>query len=129
MRPPAPSAPISRTRSTPTPCTVPTRWRTPRSRSRTSSRLPTSTAADLDAGRKLTDARAIAIELVPASVAGTGDRARAADAHAVNVPAADGTGSKTNLFDLDRASLERFFEQELGEKKFRAHQVMKWIHH
>ncbi len=37
--------------------------------------------------------------------------------------------SKTNIFDFDRASLERFFEQELGEKKFRAHQVMKWIHH
>ena len=36
---------------------------------------------------------------------------------------------KTNLFDLDRASLERFFEDTLGEKKFRAHQVMKWIHH
>ncbi|BDU16364.1 23S rRNA (adenine(2503)-C(2))-methyltransferase RlmN [Lysobacter auxotrophicus] len=37
--------------------------------------------------------------------------------------------SKMNLFDLDRASLERFFEETLGEKKFRAHQVMKWIHH
>ncbi|HJW47058.1 MAG TPA: 23S rRNA (adenine(2503)-C(2))-methyltransferase RlmN [Lysobacter sp.] len=36
---------------------------------------------------------------------------------------------KTNIFDFDRASLERFFEEELGEKKFRAHQVMKWIHH
>ncbi len=36
---------------------------------------------------------------------------------------------KTNLFDLDRVSLERFFEESLGEKKFRAHQVMKWIHH
>ncbi|MDR7135767.1 23S rRNA (adenine2503-C2)-methyltransferase [Lysobacter niastensis] len=36
---------------------------------------------------------------------------------------------KMNLFDLDRASLERFFEETLGEKKFRAHQVMKWIHH
>ncbi|MDQ2702207.1 MAG: 23S rRNA (adenine(2503)-C(2))-methyltransferase RlmN [Pseudomonadota bacterium] len=35
----------------------------------------------------------------------------------------------TNVFDLDRVSLERFFEEELGEKKFRAHQVMKWIHH
>ena len=35
----------------------------------------------------------------------------------------------TNVFDFDRASLERFFEEELGEKKFRAHQVMKWIHH
>ena len=39
------------------------------------------------------------------------------------------TDSRTNVFDFDRASLERFFEEELGEKKFRAHQVMKWIHH
>ena len=39
------------------------------------------------------------------------------------------TDSRMNIFDLDRASLERFFEEELGEKKFRAHQVMKWIHH
>src|SRR3546814_15680907 len=39
------------------------------------------------------------------------------------------TQAKTNIFDFDRASLERFFEQELGEKKFRAHQVMKWIPH
>ncbi|WP_240099292.1 23S rRNA (adenine(2503)-C(2))-methyltransferase RlmN [Thermomonas flagellata] len=36
---------------------------------------------------------------------------------------------KTNIFDFDRARLERFFQDELGEKKFRAHQVMKWIHH
>src|SRR3546814_9186757 len=36
---------------------------------------------------------------------------------------------RTNVFDLDRVSLERFFEEELGDKKFRAHQVMKWIHH
>jgi len=34
-----------------------------------------------------------------------------------------------NLFDLDRVSLENFFEYKLGEKRFRAHQVMKWIHH
>ena len=39
------------------------------------------------------------------------------------------TDSRMNIFDLDRASLERFFEEELGEKKFRAHQVIKWIHH
>jgi 23S rRNA (adenine2503-C2)-methyltransferase len=39
------------------------------------------------------------------------------------------TDSRTNIFDFDRASLERFFEEDLGEKKFRAHQVMKWIHH
>ncbi len=41
---------------------------------------------------------------------------------------AAGSG-RTNLFDLDRVSLEDFFEQRLGEKRFRAHQVMKWIHH
>src|SRR5688500_7056913 len=67
----------------------------------------------------MTDVRTIAVEHVPAAMAGTGDRARAPG----------GARSKTNLFDLDRASLEQFFEQELGEKKFRAHQVMKWIHH
>ena len=39
------------------------------------------------------------------------------------------SGSRTNIFDLDRVSLEDFFEQTLGEKRFRAHQVMKWIHH
>ena len=36
--------------------------------------------------------------------------------------------NRVNLFDLDRAGLESFFES-IGEKKFRAHQVMKWIHH
>lgn len=36
---------------------------------------------------------------------------------------------KQNLLDLDRAGLERFFEETLGEKRYRAHQVMKWIHH
>ena len=35
---------------------------------------------------------------------------------------------KQNLLDLDREGLEHFFAA-LGEKKFRAHQVMKWIHH
>jgi 23S rRNA (adenine2503-C2)-methyltransferase len=44
-------------------------------------------------------------------------------------PAAAPAAGKRNLFDMDRASLERFFEETLGEKKFRAHQVMKWIHH
>ena len=38
-------------------------------------------------------------------------------------------GIQTNLFDLDRVGLEDFFEQVLGEKRYRAHQVMKWIHH
>lgn len=33
----------------------------------------------------------------------------------------------TNLLGLDRAALEAFFES-IGEKKFRATQVMKWIH-
>jgi 23S rRNA (adenine2503-C2)-methyltransferase len=48
--------------------------------------------------------------------------ARADDAAARN-------SGMRNLFDLDRASLEDFFEQALGEKRYRAHQVMKWIHH
>lgn len=37
--------------------------------------------------------------------------------------------TKQNLLDLDRDGLERFFAEDLGEKRFRAHQVMKWIHH
>ncbi|MEY3372023.1 MAG: rRNA ((2503)-C(2))-methyltransferase RlmN [Pseudomonadota bacterium] len=37
--------------------------------------------------------------------------------------------TKVNLLDLDRDGLERFFADELGEKRFRAHQVMKWIYH
>nr|WP_183947512.1 23S rRNA (adenine(2503)-C(2))-methyltransferase RlmN [Rehaibacterium terrae] len=37
--------------------------------------------------------------------------------------------ARTNLLDLDRAGLERFFAETLGEKRFRAHQVMKWIYH
>ena len=36
--------------------------------------------------------------------------------------------SKTNLLGLDRAQMEAFF-LDLGDKKFRAQQVMKWIHH
>ena len=44
-------------------------------------------------------------------------------------PSAAAGDDRTNIFDFDRASLERFFEEALGEKKFRAHQVMKWIHH
>ncbi|WP_240127072.1 23S rRNA (adenine(2503)-C(2))-methyltransferase RlmN [Thermomonas alba] len=50
------------------------------------------------------------------------------DGHAGKSAALADAG-KTNIFDFDRARLERFFEEELGEKKFRAHQVMKWIHH
>ncbi|MBJ6977901.1 23S rRNA (adenine(2503)-C(2))-methyltransferase RlmN [Luteimonas sp. MC1782] len=37
--------------------------------------------------------------------------------------------TKQNLLDLDRTGLEDFFADVLGEKRFRAHQVMKWIHH
>ena len=37
--------------------------------------------------------------------------------------------TKQNLLDLDREGLERFFADGLGEKRYRAHQVMKWIHH
>ncbi len=36
---------------------------------------------------------------------------------------------KQNLLDLDREGLERFFADMLGEQRYRAHQVMKWIHH
>ena len=36
---------------------------------------------------------------------------------------------KQNLLDLDREGLERFFVEVLDEKRFRAHQVMKWVHH
>lgn len=35
--------------------------------------------------------------------------------------------TKTNLLGMSRAELEQFFEQ-IGEKKFRAGQVMKWIY-
>jgi len=36
--------------------------------------------------------------------------------------------AKVNLLDLDRAGMEAFFES-IGEKRYRAHQVMKWIYH
>ncbi|WP_425611926.1 23S rRNA (adenine(2503)-C(2))-methyltransferase RlmN [Xanthomonas campestris] len=45
----------------------------------------------------------------------------------VSVPAA--TVHKQNLLDLDREGLEHFFADTLGEARYRAHQVMKWIHH
>jgi len=38
-------------------------------------------------------------------------------------------GGRVNLLDLDRSGLERFFAETLGEQRFRAHQVMKWIYH
>jgi 23S rRNA (adenine2503-C2)-methyltransferase len=61
----------------------------------------------------------------PGEVVAMGASMQAAPA-ASRIPAGD---SRTNIFDFDRISLERFFEEDLGEKKFRAHQVMKWIHH
>lgn len=42
---------------------------------------------------------------------------------------ADAPASKANLLDLDRVGLESFFADTLGEKRYRAQQVMKWIHH
>ena len=36
--------------------------------------------------------------------------------------------SKVNLLGMTRVQLESFFI-DIGEKKFRAQQVMKWIHH
>ena len=36
--------------------------------------------------------------------------------------------SKVNLLGMTRAQLEAFFG-DIGEKKFRAQQVMKWMHH
>ncbi len=44
-------------------------------------------------------------------------------------PIAAAVPARQNLLDLDRAVLERFFAQTLGEQRYRAHQVMKWIHH
>ena len=37
--------------------------------------------------------------------------------------------ARQNLLELDRLGLEQFFAQTLGEQRYRAHQVMKWIHH
>ncbi len=68
----------------------------------------------------MSDTRAPVID-----IALVGDGAGARD----SVAAAPAAATRTNIFDFDRASLERFFEEELGEKKFRAQQVMKWIHH
>ncbi|GIX33664.1 MAG: dual-specificity RNA methyltransferase RlmN [Lysobacterales bacterium] len=39
-----------------------------------------------------------------------------------------GASERINLLDFDRAGLEAFVA-DLGEPKFRAHQLMKWIHH
>ena len=42
-------------------------------------------------------------------------------------PVVQATAAKVNLLGMSRPELEKFFE-DLGEKKFRAGQVMKWIH-
>jgi 23S rRNA (adenine2503-C2)-methyltransferase len=39
------------------------------------------------------------------------------------------TTQKVNLLDFDRKGMRQFFQGELGEKAFRADQVMKWIYH
>lgn len=44
------------------------------------------------------------------------------------LPSVDGKHVKVNLMGLSRPQMEQFF-LDLGEKKFRAHQVLKWIHH
>jgi len=44
-------------------------------------------------------------------------------------PAPPAVAARVNLLDLDRVAAEDFFECQLGEKRFRAHQVMKWIYH
>ncbi len=45
----------------------------------------------------------------------------------VSTPVVHAADKKVNLLGMSRAELEKFFE-DLGEKKFRAGQVMKWIH-
>lgn len=39
------------------------------------------------------------------------------------------TTNKINLLDLDRKAMRQFFADDLGEKAFRADQIMKWIYH
>lgn len=46
-----------------------------------------------------------------------------------SVPDADVSSIKANLLGMTLPQLERFFVEQLGEKKFRAAQVMKWMHH
>ena len=52
------------------------------------------------------------------------DAMTAADQLIAIAPATD----RINLLGLTRQQLETFFT-DLGEKRFRAQQVMKWIHH
>ena len=75
----------------------------------------------------MTEARNPAIDIALLGEDGGAPAVMPASAGVTGKVAAD--DGRTNIFDFDRARLERFFEEELGEKKFRAHQVMKWIHH
>ena len=61
------------------------------------------------------------------SVTVTGEPFAGGDGARVDRP--QDASARQNLLDLDRTGLERFFVEVLGEQKFRAHQVMKWIHH
>ena len=51
------------------------------------------------------------------------DESQPSSSHPVQVDAVQ----KVNLLGMSRPQMEKFFE-EIGEKKFRAGQVMKWIH-
>src|SRR5690606_20850514 len=97
------------------PSTVPTPPRPPPSRSRTSSRRPTSTRVDLLFATDLRGSAPIRVH----------------PWQCFSSPGSPVTelNAKQNLLDLDRTAPEDFFADVLGEKRFRAHQVMKWIHH
>ena len=43
-------------------------------------------------------------------------------------PVSNGVSNPVNLLGMTRKQMERFF-LDMGEKKFRAEQVLKWIHH
>ncbi len=74
----------------------------------------------------MTDSRDTAIEIALLDAERGQQSAAVGAGPVVATGAADG---RTNIFDLDRTGLEDFFEHKLGEKRYRAHQVMKWIHH
>ena len=76
----------------------------------------------------MTSTRDTRIDITLADAGTASGAASAAVAQAPAAQAREGS-DRTNLFDLDRVRLEDFFEQVLGEKRYRAHQVMKWIHH
>ena len=46
----------------------------------------------------------------------------------VVIPAVPNKNGKINLLDLNRQQMREFFK-EMGEKPFRADQVMKWMYH